>query len=151
MNIRSPRKNWVVSALGVAAVAAPAVLCFGAGTARADNANVDTASVQTQRIKVGDTRSLQVTVTDILGDGGPGTYGACSYDATPAGGTLDLLQGVGVPVAPLSQGFQLDQGGQQQLTFPGEVPTDTIWNVAISCTDPVQNQTGIIYNEQMPF
>ena len=54
-------------------------------------------------------------------------------------------------MAPLNQTFQLNQGGQQQLNFAPELPTATLWNVTIACTDPFQNQTGTIYNQPMPF
>jgi len=148
MNIGNPSKKLVVLALGVAgaAVAAPAALLLGAGTARADN-----ATVSFQPVTSNNAPSLQVTVTDTSGSGNPGTYGACNYNATPALGTLNFLQSAGVQTTPLSQGFQLDQGGQQQLNFTPVIPTGTIWNVNITCTDPVQNQTGTIYNEPMPF
>jgi hypothetical protein len=145
LNIHDPGKKPVVLALTVAA-AAPAVLFFGAGTARAD-----TATVQFQPATVNNTPSLQVTVTDTSGNGDPGTYGACTYNATPVMGTMNFLQGFNGPLAPLNQGFQLDQGGQQQLNFTPQIPMGTIWNVNITCTDPVQNQTGTIYSEPMPF
>ena len=146
MNLCSPRKKRVVSALGVAAVVAPAVVCFGTGTAWAD-----TASVQFQPATMNNIPSLQITVTDTSGNGNPGTYGACTYNATPTMGTMDILQGIRTPMAPLNQTFQLNQGGQQQLNFTPELPTGTIWNVTITCTDPVQNQTGTIYNQSMGF
>jgi len=64
---------------------------------------------------------------------------------------MDILQGIGTPMAPLNQTFQLKQGGQQQLNFAPDLPTATLWNVTITCTDPVQNQTGTIYKQPMPF
>lgn len=145
MNLCSPTKKRVFSAVGVAA---SAVLCFGAGTARAD-----TAGVQFQQATVNSIPSLQATVTDTSGNGYPGTYGACTFNATPTIGTMQILQaiGTGPPMAPLNQTFQLNQGGQQQLSFAPELPTGTLWNVTITCTDPVQNQTGTIYNQPMPF
>jgi hypothetical protein len=146
VDIRNRRRKRLVTVLGAAAVAAPAVLCFGTGTARAD-----TASVQFQPATVNNAPSLQVTVTDTSGNGNPGTYGACNYNATPTAGTMNFLQGFSGPLAPLNQGFQLDQGGQQQLNFTPQIPMGTIWNVNITCTDPVQNQTWTIYNEAMPF
>lgn len=143
VNLCSPTKKRVLSALGVAA---SAVLWFGAGTARAD-----TASVQFQPATLNNIPSLKVTVTDTSGNGNPGTYGSCTFNATPTMGTMDVLQGIGTPMAPLNQTFQLNQGGQQQLNFAPELPTGTLWNVTITCTDPVQNQTGTIYNQPMPF
>jgi hypothetical protein len=145
VNLCSPTKKRVLSAVGVAA---SAVLCFGAGTARAD-----TAGVQFQQATVNSVPSLQATVTDTGGNGYPGTYGACTFNATPTIGTMQILQaiGTGPPMAPLNQTFQLNQGGQQQLSFAPELPTGTLWNVTITCTDPVQNQTGTIYNQPMPF
>jgi hypothetical protein len=145
VNLCSPTKKRVLSAVGVAA---SAVLCFGAGTARAD-----TAGVQFQQATVNTVPSLQATVTDTGGNGYPGTYGACTFNATPTIGTMQILQaiGTGPPMAPLNQTFQLNQGGQQQLSFAPELPTGTLWNVTITCTDPVQNQTGTIYNQPMPF
>jgi len=86
---------------------------------------------------------LPVTVTDTSGNGNPGTYGACTYNATPAAGTLNILQGFGAPTAPLNQGFQLNQGGQQQLTFSPLIPMGMIWNVTITYTDPVQTKPGL--------
>ncbi|ORB40231.1 hypothetical protein BST39_14140 [Mycobacterium paraseoulense] len=143
VNPCSPTKNQVLSALSVAV---SAVLCFGAGTARAD-----TAGVHFQPATLNNLPSLQVTVTDTSGNGSPGTYGSCVFNATPTFGTMDVLQGVGTPMAPLNQTFQLNQGGQQQLNFAPELPTGTLWNVTITCTDPVQNQTGTIYNQPIPF
>jgi hypothetical protein len=146
VKICSPTKKRVVLALGVAAVAVPGVLCFGAGSARAD-----TAGVKFQPATLNNVPSLRVTVTDTSGNGNPGTYGSCTFNATPTIGTMDILQGIGTPMAPLNQTFQLNQGGQQQLNFAPELPTGTLWNVTITCTDPVQNQTGTIYNQPMPF
>jgi len=143
VNLCSLTKKRVLSALGVAA---SAVLCFGAGTARAD-----TASVQFQPATLNNIPSLRVTVSDTSGNGNPGTYGSCIFNATPTMGTMDVLQGIGTPMAPLNQTFQLNQGGQQQLNFAPELPTATLWNVTIACTDPFQNQTGTIYNQPMPF
>ncbi|MGO9382286.1 MAG: hypothetical protein ACLP4W_09355 [Mycobacterium sp.] len=143
MNLWFPTNKRTLSALGVAA---SAVLCFGAGTARAD-----TASVQFQPATMNNIPSLRVTVTDTSGYGNPGTYGFCTLNATPTMGTMDVLQNIRTPMAPLNQTFQLNQGGQQQLNFAPELPTGTLWNVNISCTDPVQNQTGTIYNQPMPF
>ena len=143
MNLRSLAKQRVLWALGVVA---SAVVCFGAGTARAD-----TASVQFQPATLNNIPSLRVTVTDTSGNGNPGTYGSCIFNATPTMGTMDVLQGVGTPLAPLNQTFQLNQGGQQQLNFAPQLPTATLWKVTIACTDPVQNQTTTIYNQPMPF
>jgi hypothetical protein len=139
----SPMKKRVVWAL---AMATPAILCFGAGTALAD-----TASVQFHPATMNNVPSLRVTVKDISGNGNPGTYGSCTFNATPTIGTMDVLQDIRTPMAPLYQTFQLDQGDQQQLNFAPELPTATLWNVNITCTDPVQNQTGTIYNQPVPF
>ncbi len=143
MTLRSPTKKRVLSAL---TLAVSAILCFGAGTAWAD-----TASVQFQPATLNNIPSLRVTVTDTTGNGSPGTYGSCIFNATPTFGTMDVLHDVNTPMAPLNQTFQLNQGGQQQLNFVPELPTGTLWNVNITCTDPVQNQTGTIYNQPMPF
>ncbi len=143
MTLRSPTKKRVLSAL---TLAVSAILCFGAGTAWAD-----TASVQFQPATLNNIPSLRVTVTDTTGNGSPGTYGSCIFNATPTFGTMDVLHDVNTPMAPLNQTFQLNQGGQQQLNFAPELPTGTLWNVNITCTDPVQNQTGTIYNQPMPF
>jgi hypothetical protein len=136
-------KIRVLSALGVAA---SAVLCFGAGIARAD-----TASVKFQPATLNHVPSLRVTVTDVSGNGNPGTYGSCTFNANPTVGTMDVLQDIQTPMAPLYQTFQLNQGGQQELNFAPELPTATLWNVNITCVDPVQNQTGTIYNQPIPF
>jgi hypothetical protein len=133
-------------ALSALAVAASAVVCFGAGTAWAD-----TASVQFRPTTQNNVPSLRVTVKDTSGDGKPGTYGSCIFNATPTMGTMDVLQGVGTPLAPLNQTFQLDQGGEQQLNFAPQLPTGTLWNVTINCTDPVKNQTATIFNQPIPF
>ncbi len=143
MNLCSPTKKRALSALGVAATA---VLYFGAGTAWAD-----TASVQFQPATQNNVPSLRVTIKDTSGDGKPGTYGSCTFNATPTMGTMDVLQGINTPMAPLNQTFQLNQGGEQQLNFVPELPTGTLWNVTITCTDPVQNQTGTIYKQPIPF
>ncbi|MGZ4531963.1 MAG: hypothetical protein ACXVXP_06395, partial [Mycobacteriaceae bacterium] len=87
MTLCSPTKKRVLSTLGVAT---SAVLCFGAGTAWAD-----TASVQFQPTTLNNIPSLRVTVTDTSGNGNPGTYGSCIFNATPTLGTMDVLQGVG--------------------------------------------------------
>ncbi len=144
MTLCSLTKKQVLSAL---AAAASAVLCFGAGTAWA----ADTASVRFQPTTQNNVPSLKVTVTDTSGNGNPGTYGSCVFNATPTVGTMDVLQGIGTPLAPLNQTFQLNQGGQQELNFVPELPTGTLWNVTVTCTDPVKNQTGTIYNQPMPF
>jgi hypothetical protein len=150
VNICSPRTIWVLSALGVTAVAAPAVLCLGAGIARADG--VDSASVQSERATVDGSPGLLVTVTDTAGGGGPGTYGSCEYNATPIGGALTQLAGLtGGQVEPLDQLFLLQSGGTQQLRFPGEVPAGTIWAVTVNCTDPASGYAGNVYNEQLSF
>jgi hypothetical protein len=136
-------KRRVLSALGLAASAA---LCFGAGTAHAD-----TASVQFQPSTLNNIPSLRVTVTDTSGNGNPGTYGSCTFNATPTMGTMDVLKGIGTPMAPLNQTFQLNQGSQQELNFAPELPTGTLYDVTITCIDPVHNQSGTIYNQPMPF
>ena len=82
MNLCSLTKKRVLSALGVAASAA---LCFGAGIARAD-----TAAVQFQPATLNNIPSLRVTVTDTSGNGNPGTYGSCIFNATPTMGTMDV-------------------------------------------------------------
>ncbi len=143
MNPSSLIKNRALSVMGLAAFA---VLCLGTGTARAD-----TASVQFHPSTMNNVPSLKVTITDTSGNGNPGTYGSCTFNATPTLGTMDVLQGFSTPMAPLNQTFQLNQGGQEQLNFAPELPTGTLWNVIIGCTDPVQNQTGTIYNQPMPF
>jgi hypothetical protein len=143
VNLCSPKKQWVLSAL---VVAATAVSYFGAGTARAD-----TAGVQFHPATQNNIPSLRVTITDNSGNGKPGTYGSCIFNATPTMGTMDVLQGINTPMAALNQTFQLDQGGQQQLNFAPQFPTGTLWNVTVTCTDPFQNQTGTIYNQPIPF
>ncbi|MGF2953407.1 hypothetical protein ACOJVP_13860 [Mycobacterium sp. THU-M116] len=130
---------------------ASAVFGLGAATAQADTASINTASVQFQPTTTNKVPSLRVTVTDTSGNGKPGTYGSCTFDATPTLGTMDVLQGIGTPMAPLNQTFELKQGGNAELNFAPELPTGTLWNVTVSCTDPVQNQTATVYNEPMPF
>lgn len=143
VNPCNPMNIRVLSAMGLAV---SAVLCLGTGTARADTANV-----QFQPATENNVPSLRVTVTDTSGNGNPGTYGSCTFNATPKLGTMDLLQGINTPMAPLNQTFQLSQGGQQQLNFAPELPTGTLWNVTINCTDPVHNQTATIYNQPIAF
>jgi len=130
-------------ALGLAAAA---VACLGGGTARAD-----TAGVQFQPTTENGIPSLRVTVTDVSGNGAPGTYGSCTFNATPTFGTMEWLRSINTPMAPLNQTFALPQGGQQQLMFAPEFPTGTLWNVAVNCTDPVESQTATIYSQPMPF
>lgn len=148
MNLSSLTKRRSLTGLGLAASAA---LCLGAGPAWADTASINTASVTFQPSTMNNVPSLRVTITDTSGNGKPGTYGSCTFDATPTLGTMDVLQGIGTPMAPLNQTFQLDQGGQQELNFAPELPTGTLWNVTVSCTDPVHSQTATVYNEPMPF
>ncbi len=143
MNPSSLTKNRAPLAM---VLAAAAVLCLGTGTARAD-----TATAEFHPSTMNNVPSLRVTVTDTSGNGNPGTYGSCTFNATPTLGTMDVLRDIGTPMAPLNQTFQLNPGGEEQLNFAPELPTGTLWNVVISCTDPVQNQTGTIYNQPMAF
>lgn len=148
VNPYSTTTKRVLPALGLAAFAA---LCVSAAIAQADTASINTASVKFQPTTMNNVPSLRVTVTDTSGNGNPGTYGSCTFNATPTLGTMDVLQGIGTPMAPLNQTFELPQGGQQVLNFAPELPTGTLWNVTVSCTDPVQSQTATVYNAPMPF
>ena len=93
----------VLPALGLAATA---VVCLGTGTASAD-----TAGVQFQPTTENGIPSLRVTVTDVSGNGAAGTYGSCTFNATPTFGTMEWLRDVNTPMAPLEQTFALAQGG----------------------------------------
>jgi hypothetical protein len=146
-----PSTTTKIRTLSTVGLAAFAALCVSTGIARADTASLNTASVQFQPTTINKIPSLRVTVTDTGGNGNPGTYGSCTFNATPTLGTMDVLQGIGTPLAPLNQTFELNQGGQAQLNFAPELPTGTLWNVTITCTDPVQSQTATVYNEPMPF
>ncbi len=148
MNPCSTTKKQALSMLGFAVLAA---LGTGAATAQADTASINTANVKFQPTTINNVPGLRVTVTDTSGNGNPGTYGSCTFNATPTLGTMNVLQGIGTPMAPLDQTFELPQGGQQELNFAPELPTGTLWNVTISCTDPVQNQTATVYSAPMPF
>jgi hypothetical protein len=105
VNPRRLTKIRILSALGGAA---SAVLCFGAGTARAD-----TATVKFQPATVNNVPSLRVTVTDISGNGNLGTYGSCTFNANPTVGTMNVLQDIQTPMAPLYQEFQPNQGASK--------------------------------------
>lgn len=110
MSIVKHRKKSVTAALGVAvaAVAAPAMLFLGTGTAQAGgwvNKHAD---------------YLGVTVY-VHSDGG--TWGNCLYDAIPT-------SGVGIPV--FDRPFHLDPGGLTELWFPG-IRLNTTWQTNVTC------------------
>ena len=52
---------------------------------------------------------------------------------------------------PLDQVFALPRGGQEQMMFAPQIPTGTLWNITVNCTDPVQSQTATVYNQPMIF
>lgn len=103
-------KNKTAAALGVAAaaVAAPALLFAGAGTAHAGGWVSNTADY------------LGTTVT-VMSDGV--TYGNCTYTAAP-------VKGFGLPPAPVD--FYLPQFSSAQLWFPG-AKLNTTWDVNVAC------------------
>lgn len=117
--IRSHQKS-VTAALGAAAaaVAAPAMLFVGTGTAHAGGTIWNTADY------LGTTLFVQ-------SDGA--TFGNCTYTAFPAAG-------FGIPPGP--RNFVLPQGGTEQLWFPG-VKLNTTWNVNVTCDhgDPINTTT----------
>jgi hypothetical protein len=107
--IRSHKKS-VIAAVG-AAMAAPAVLFAGAGTAQADTF-VNTT-----------TDALGVTV-HVFSYGAPAHGGWCSYTAVPTNGP-------GIPVYGVP--FYMQQNGNHDLWFPG-IQTGSTWDVDITCS-----------------
>jgi hypothetical protein len=118
MSIIKNHKEVVTAALGAAAVAAPAMLFVGAGTAHAGG------SVWNNADYLGTTVFVQ-------SDGF--TFGSCTYTAFPA-------VGFGIPPGP--RNFVLPQGGTEQLWFPG-AKLNTTWNVNVTCDhgDPINATT----------
>jgi hypothetical protein len=119
-NNKNHNKSITV-ALGAvtAAVAVPAMLFVGAGTAHAGGTVWNNADY------------LGTTVF-IKSDGK--TYGACTYNALP-------VAGVGIPPGP--RPFILTKKGPPaQLWFPG-VKLNTTWSVTVTCEigDPIITTT----------
>ncbi len=83
MHPSTTTKLRTLSTLGLASFAA---LCVSTGIARADTASLNTAGVQFQATTLNKIPSLRVTVTDTGGNRNPGTYGSCTFNATPRRG-----------------------------------------------------------------
>jgi hypothetical protein len=120
MSTIQSRKKSAIAALGaaVAAVAVPASLFAGAGTAQAFT------------FVTTNTDALGVTV-HVHSFGGPASSGWCSYTAVPT-------TGPGVPVYGVP--FYLQENGTHDLWFPG-IQTGTTWAVDVSCTGGVNSAT----------
>jgi hypothetical protein len=115
------RKKSVTAALGAAAaaLAAPAMLFLGAGTA------------QSATLVTPESHALGVTVS-ILSDT---QWGWCSYTAEPmAWGPVKPLPVYGVP-------FHMEPNVNHQLWFPG-IQTGTKWDVTVKCDhgNPVEHE-----------
>lgn len=118
MNIISSRNKSVTAALGAAAaVAAPALLFPGAGTAQAET------YVQPRSDALG----VEVLVVSV--DPTPSS-GWCTYTAVPA----VVPPGVLPPLPVYNLPFHLQEGGIHKLWFPG-IQTGTTWNVNVNCPD----------------
>ncbi|WP_102146088.1 hypothetical protein [Mycobacterium hubeiense] len=107
-------KKSITAALGAtaAAVAAPALLFLGAGTAQA------ATTVGTTSDALGVTVHVQST----------GSHGLCTYTATPTFtpvGKLKPLPVYGVP-------FHLQAGQNHNLWFPG-IQTGSLWSIEVKC------------------
>jgi hypothetical protein len=120
MSIIKIHKGSVTAALGAAAaaVAAPAMLFVGAGTAHADG------TVWNNSDYLGTTVSVQ-------SDGK--TFGNCTYNAFP-------IAGPGISPGP--RNFVLPKGGTERLWFPG-VKLNTTWSVNVTCDNggPINKTT----------
>jgi hypothetical protein len=122
MSIIKNHKESITAALGAAAaaVAAPAMLFVGAGTAHADGVVWNNADY------------LGTTVF-VASDGQ--TFGHCTYNAFP-------VLGPGIPPGP--RNFVLESNGPPaQLWFPG-VKLNTTWNITVHCdSGPDINATTV--------
>lgn len=125
MSTTTNRKKSVIAALGaaVAAVAAPAALFLGAGTAQAETSVVPF------------TDALGVTVHVVSGGASPSS-GLCTYTATPA----IVPNGVLPPLPVHNVPFILQENGIHKLWFPG-IQTGTTWDVTVRCPDGVDSPT----------
>jgi hypothetical protein len=145
MNTKPNRKKLVTSALGAAAaaVAVPAVLFAGTGTAEAADVNWAPGV----SIGIPTNASVEVTVTDNT-NGAPGQWGSCLYTSTPELGVAAVATKLtGVP--PLTHPFVLPKGHSAYFTIgnDGELPaimTGSLWHVHIECTS--LGQTGTAYD-----
>ena len=110
MSIVKNHKKSVTAALGAAAaMAAPALLFLGAGTAHAGG-------------NVWNNADYLGTTVFVQSDGA--TFGNCTYTATPT-------QGFGIP--PGARNFVLEATGiPAQLWFPG-AKLNTTWSVDVKC------------------
>jgi hypothetical protein len=117
------RKKSVGAALGaaVAALAAPAMLFLGAGTAQAGT----TVNTTTDALGV----SVHIKSVGMLG---AQSSGWCNYTAIPAAGEI------GVPVYKVP--FYLQPGGTHKLWFPG-IQTGTKWDVTVWCPGGLNSPT----------
>jgi hypothetical protein len=124
MNTKHNRKRLVTSALGAAAaaVAVPAVLFAGAGTAQADTQVTILPGVS---VGIPTTTTMNVAVTDKTGYNGE--YGNCLYHAVPVAGTGKRLN-----FPPADHQFNLPKFGTATFSFD-VLPTGTIWEVKVNC------------------
>jgi hypothetical protein len=123
MNHTHNRKKLVASALGAAAaVATPALLLFGAGTAHA----------------------TQPTEVDFSGTAGPGNdlvvtvvnntttdFGQCTYQSTPQWPSLLPPYTSNTFSVPANTSQQVDIGN---YFGQGAIRTGTTWTIALNCT-----------------
>jgi hypothetical protein len=125
MNTIHPRKKSVIAALGaaVAAVAAPAALFAGAGTAQAE----------TQVVPFSDALGVSVHVVSV---GPTPSSGWCSYTATPA----IVPPGVWPPLPVYDVPFYLQENTIHKLWFPG-IQTGTTWDVTVDCPSGMNSPT----------
>jgi hypothetical protein len=117
MNTANNRKKSITAALGAAAaaVAVPAMLFAGTGTAQAST------------LVTPETNALGVTVS-VLSDT---QWGWCSYSAQPWNpGPLPVY---GVP-------FHMEKNINHQLWFPG-IQTGTKWTVTVKCDNDGNGDT----------
>jgi hypothetical protein len=106
------KKKLITSALGAvaAAVAAPALLFVGAGTAQADNVYVDDASTFGGVTMTVESASVASDLHD------------CVYSATPPWG-----------IPYVSPPFEMNSSNRLFQWFIPSLQTNTTWNIAVLC------------------
>lgn len=109
-----------------AAVAAPALLFLGAGTAQAD-VTVNAGSAP---------GGVDVWVQSGPGANGPGMSGWCTYTSFVQGDPF------GKPAPAINVPFFLPQGAPARLWFPS-YPTGSTWNISVTCPGPGGGESRI--------
>lgn len=130
MNTTITRKKRYAAALAAAA-AAPALLFAGAGTAQAYTSVTPTGTGW---------YGVEVKISS-WGGNGFNSGGRCTYSAEPILGTTDPGNLIPLPVYGVP--FEMTPGTSQTLWFPG-TPTGTDWNVAVTCTEGVDNNWNTV-------